>query len=136
MEFERVRKLKYKAAKDIFYNVLNICYNFTYNSWYYCSCRNFYGCPLENGEESYCFVLYVRYILDMVFKKLRKLKILIINVYDSLKEDIKKCIDFEPNVDLSWHSHYKTTWRSYGKTGQVYLKDYFENYIDISIGNM
>ena len=25
---------------------------------------------------------------------------------------------------------------SYGKTGQAYLKDYFENYIDISIGNM
>ena len=23
----------------------------------------------------------------------------IINVYDSLKKDIKKCIDFEPNVD-------------------------------------
>ena len=29
MEFERVRKLKYKAAKDIFCNVLDICYNFT-----------------------------------------------------------------------------------------------------------
>ena len=50
MEFERVGKLKYKAAKYIFYNVLNICYNFTYNSWYYCSYRKFYGCPLENGE--------------------------------------------------------------------------------------
>ena len=25
---------------------------------------------------------------------------------------------------------------SYGKTGQAYLKDYFENYIDISIGIM
>ena len=50
MEFERVRKLKYKAAKDIFYNVLDICHNFTYNSWYYCSYRKFYGCPLENGE--------------------------------------------------------------------------------------
>ena len=50
MEFQRVRKLKYKAAKDIFYNVLDICYNFTYNSWYYCSYRKFYGCPLENGE--------------------------------------------------------------------------------------
>ena len=82
MEFERVRKLKYKAAKDIFYNVLNICYNFTYNSWYYCSCRKFYGCLLENGEESYCFIcqirigydiLIVRYVFIMI---LRNLKIL------------------------------------------------------------
>ena len=51
MEFERVAKLKFKIAKNIFYNILNICYNFTYNSWFYCSCRKFYGCPLENGEQ-------------------------------------------------------------------------------------
>ena len=65
MEFERVRKLKYKAAKDKFYNVLNIFYNFTYNSWYYCSCRKFYGCLLENGEESNCFICQIR--IDMIF---------------------------------------------------------------------
>ena len=117
MEFERVRKLKYKAAKDIFYNVLNICYNFTYNSWYYCSCRKFYGCPLENGEESYCFICQIRIGYDI--QEIEKIKNLstIINVYDSLKKDIKKYIDFEPNVDHFWRSHYKTTWRSYGKTG-------------------
>ena len=136
MEFERVRKLKYNAAKDIFYDVLNICYNFTYNLWYYCSRRKFCGCPLENGEESYCFICQIRIGYDI--QEIEKIKNLstIINVYDSLKKDIKKCIDFEPKVDHFWRSHYKTTCRSYGKTGQAYLKDYFENYIDISIGNM
>ena len=136
MEFERVIKMKYNAAKDIFYDVLNICYNFTYNLWYYCSCRKFCGCPLENGEESYCFICQIRIGYDI--QEIEKIKNLstIINVYDSLKKDIKKYIDFEPNVDHFWRSHYKTTWRSYGKTGQAYLKDYFENYIDISIGNM
>ena len=79
---------------------------------------------------------YIRIEYDI--QEIEKIKNLstIINVYDSLKKDIKKCIDFEPNVDHFWRSHYKTTWRSYGKTGQAYLKHYFENYIDISIGNM
>ena len=105
MEFERVRKLKYKAAKDIFFNVLNICYNFTYNSWYYCSCRKFYGCPLENGEESCSFICQIRIGYDI--QEIEKIKnlITIINVYDSLKKDIKKCIEFEPNIDHFWHSH-------------------------------
>ena len=136
MEFERVRKLKYNAAKEIFYDVLNICYNFTYNLWYYCSCRKFCGCPLENGEESYCFICQIRIGDDI--QEIEKIKNLstIINIYDSLKKDIKKCIDFEPIVDHFWRSHYKTTSRLYGKTGQAYLKNYFENYIDISIGNM
>ena len=97
MEFERVRRLKYKAAKDMFYNVLNICYNFTYNSWYYCSCRKFYACPLENGEELYCSICQIRIGYDI--QEIEKIKNLIINLYDSLKKDIKKCIDFEPNVD-------------------------------------
>ena len=48
----------------------------------------------------------------------------------------KKCIDFEPNVDHFWRSHCKTTWQLHRKTRQAYLKDYAENYIDISIGNM
>ena len=92
MEFQRLRKLKYKAAKDIFYNVLNICYNFTYNSWYYCSCRKFYGCPLENGEESYCFICQIRIGYDI--QEIEKIKNLstIINVYDSLKKDIKNAL--------------------------------------------
>ena len=67
MEFERVRKLKYKAAKDIFYNVLDICYNFTYNSGYYCSCRKFYGCPLEMVKSR--IVLYVRYLKGINFRE-------------------------------------------------------------------
>ena len=105
MEFERVRKLNYKAAKDIFYNVLNICSNFTYNSWYYCSCRKLYGCPLENGEESYCFICQIRIGYDI--QEIEKIENLstAINVYDCLK----KCIDFEPNVDHFKRSHYKTT---------------------------
>ena len=76
--------------------------------------------------------------IEYDIQEIEKIKNLstIINVYDSLKKDIKKCIDFEPKVDHFWRSHYKTTCRSYGKTGQAYLKDYFENYIDISIGNM
>ena len=92
MEFQRVRKLKYKAAKDIFYNVLNICYNFTYNSWYYCFCRKCYGCPLENGEESYCFICQIHIGYDI--QEIEKIKNLsaIINVYDSLKEDIKNAL--------------------------------------------
>ena len=92
MGIERVRKLKYKAAKCIFYNILNICYNFTYNSWYYCSCRKFYGCPLENGEESYCFICQIRIGYDI--QEIEKIKNLstIINVYDSLKKDIKNAL--------------------------------------------
>ena len=92
MEFERVRKLKYKAAKDIFYNVLNTCYNFTYNSWYYCFCRKFCGCLLQNGEELYCFICQMHIGYDI--QEIEKIKNLstIINVYDSLKKDIKKCI--------------------------------------------
>ena len=51
-------------------------------------------------------------------------------------EDIQKCIDFEPKIDHFWRSHYKTTWQSYGKTGQAYLKGYSENYLDIIIDEM
>ena len=98
--------------------------------------QKIFGCPLENGEESYCFICQICIGHDI--QEIEKIKNLstIINVYDSLKKDIKKCIDFEPNVDCFWRSHYKTTWRSYGETRQIYLKDYAENYIDISIGNM
>ena len=132
MLFERVEKLKFMAAREIFYILLNICYNFTYNSWFYCSFKKFYGCPLKNGEESYCFICEIRTGYDI--QEIKKIKNLstIINVYDSLKKDIKRCIDFEPNLDHFWRSHYITTWRSYEKTGEAYLKDFFENYIDIS----
>ena len=87
---------------------------------------------LKNGEELYCFICQIQTGYDI--QEIEKIKNLstVINVYDSLKKYFKRCIDFEPNLDHFWRSHYKTTWRSYGKTGEVYLKDYFENYIDIS----
>ena len=132
MLFETVEKLKFMAAQEIFYILLNICFNFTYNSWFYCSCKKFCGCPLKNGEELYCFVCQIRTGYDI--QEIEKIKNLstIINVYDSLKKNIKRCINFEPNLGHFWCSHYKTTEQSYGKTGEMYLKDYFENYIDIS----
>ena len=76
--------------------------------------------------------------IEYDIQEIEKIKNLstIINVYGSLKKDIKECIDFETSVNHFWHSHYKTIWRSYGKTGQAYLRYYFENYIDISIGNL
>ena len=37
-----------------------MCYNFMYNSWFYCSRRKFYGCPLENGERSNCLICQIR----------------------------------------------------------------------------
>ena len=84
----------------------------------------------------FCFICQIHIGYDI--QEIEKIKNLstIINVYGSLKKDIKKCIDFKPSVNHFWHSHYKTIWRSYGKTGQTYLRYYFENYIDIPIGNL
>ena len=92
MEFERVAKLKFKIAKNIFYNILNICYNFTYNSWFYCSCRKFYGCPLENGEQSYCFICQICTGYDIQeIEKIQKINI-IIDIHQNLKNDIKNAL--------------------------------------------
>ena len=43
---------------------------------------------------------------------------------------------FEPQLDNFWCSHYKTIWRSYGNSGQAYLKDFFIDYIDIKINDI
>ena len=125
-----------KLQKNIFYNVLNICYPFMYNSWFYCSCRKFYGCPLENGEQLHWFKCQIRtgYGIQEI-EKIQKIST-IINIHQNLKNDIKKCIDFKPQLDHFWCSHYKTTWRSYGNNGQAYLKDFFKDYIDIKINDM
>ena len=62
MEFElqRLQNWNLKLQKNIFFKVLNMCYNFMYSSWFYCSCRKFYGCPLENGERSNCLICQIR----------------------------------------------------------------------------
>ena len=92
MEFERVAKLKFKIAKNIFYNILNICYNFTYNSWFHCSCRKFYGCPLENGEQSYCFICQICTGYDIQeIEKMQK-NSTIIDIHQNLKNDIKNAL--------------------------------------------
>ena len=92
MEFERVAKLKFKIAKNIFYNILNICYNFTYNSWFYCSCRKFYGCPSENGEQSYCFICQICTGYDIQeIEKMQK-NSTIIDIHQNLKNDIKNAL--------------------------------------------
>ena len=92
MLFERVEKLKFMAARGIFYILLNICYNFTYNSWFCCFFKKFYGCPLKNGEESYCFTCQIRTRYDIQeIEKIKKLST-IINVYDSLKKISKDAL--------------------------------------------
>ena len=50
-------------------------------------------------SRTYCFICQMRIGYDI--QEIEKVENLstIINVYDSLKKDIKKCIDFEPNVD-------------------------------------
>ena len=132
----KVKKLKFKVAKDIFYNVLNICYNFTYNSWFYCCCRKFCGCQLQNRERSYCFICQIRNGYDIQeIEKIQKIST-INDVYQNLKNDIKKFIEFEPQLDHFRCPRYKTTWRLYGNTGQAYLKNYFENYLNILAYNM
>ena len=71
--------------------------------------QNIYGFPLENEEESYCFVCQIRVGYDIQETEgIKKLKTMI-KIYDNLMEDIQKCIDFEPKIDHSWRSHYKTT---------------------------
>ena len=42
---------------------------------------------------------------------------------------------FEPQLDNFWCSDYKTIWRSYGNSGQAYLKDFLIDYIDIKIND-
>ena len=61
--------------------------------------QNIYGFPLENEEESYCFVCQIRVGYDIQETEgIKKLKTMI-KIYDNLMEDIQKCIDFEPKID-------------------------------------
>ena len=55
-----------------------------HRSCIHCSCRKFYGCPLQNGEESYCFICQIPIGYDI--QEIEKIKNLstIVNVYDSL----------------------------------------------------
>ena len=52
--------------------------------------QKIYGCPLENGEELYCFISQICIGHDI--QEIEKIKNLstIINVYDSLKKRYKK----------------------------------------------
>ena len=72
------------------------------SSWHYCSSRKFYGCPLENGEESYCFVCQIRVGYDIQEIEQIEKPTTLIKLYNDLMEDIQNFIDFEPKIDHFW----------------------------------
>ena len=126
IEFERVTKLKFVVAKDIFYRPLNISYNFRHNYWYYCSCDKFSDCAFLNGELPCCYVYQIHVQYDP--REIKKIKNIskIINLYLCLNKDLKKCVDFEPTICHFLCFHYISTWR--GLDGDCSII-----YIDITI---
>ena len=90
--------MKFKVAKDICNNVLNICYNFTYNSWFYCCCRKFYACQLLNQEQLYCFICQIRTRYDIQEIAKTQKNSTIIDVYQNLKNDIKNALTLNLNL--------------------------------------
>ena len=132
MDFRRTAKLKYRSANNIFYRILNVSYIFTYNSWIYCECDKFQGCVTMDNEKCYCYISCVR-ITDHIskIKNLNKISD-IINIYLELKEDLKKCIDFNRIIKTFWLYHYKTIRKDrFGLCKWIYLKDYFDSYLQL-----
>ena len=71
----RDQKLEILANREIVCSILNLSHIFEYRSWYWCTCTRFQGCPLENGEENYCYICKLKfdYCINEMFK-IRKLK--------------------------------------------------------------
>ena len=118
MEFipQKIKKLKYMAAKKKLYYVLNILYIFTHSGWIYCSCQKFQGCSLQNREKF--FVIFVN--LDLIIIQKKSIKLLIqkkiYDTYVSIKKDLKNCINFYPSIDEFWLYDFKFNWMDYNGT--------------------
>ena len=75
--FDKPRKLKHLTLSQIFYQLLNTSYIFTYNCFMYCSCDKFQGCRSKqiNGmiaDQNYCYICRIKVTYDE--EKIKKLK--------------------------------------------------------------
>lgn len=112
------------AAGVIYYYVLNLSYIFTFSSYYYCSSEKFQGCELPNGEENYYYICWFKlsYYPAEIEKIFHPKKIA--DNYLSMKEDLKRCVNFDPSINNSWNYDFKFNWRdSEGTKYTCYLKD-------------
>ena len=128
---DKPRKLKHLALSQIFYQLSNTSYIFTYNSFLYCCCHKFQGCHSKsvNGmiaDRSYCYVCWVKVTYDE--EKIHKLKKItsVYNNFIELKQDFQLCIDFDPSCNNFWMYHYRRSCQ----TGMINFKrEYFKNWI-------
>ena len=133
--FDKPRRLKHLALSQIFCQLLNTSYIFTYNSFLYCRCDKFQGCfskPVNGmiADRNYCYVCQAKVTDDE--EKIHKLKKIasVYNNFIELKQDIQLCIDFDPSCNNFWMYHYSRSCQTgMGNFKREYLTNWIHYYI-------
>ena len=132
--WDKPRKLKHLALQSVYYRLLNTSYIFTYNSYLYCRCDEFQGCPTKatNGmiadRKYYVCHVKVTYNEEKI-KSLEKIAF-IHNNFLEIKKDRQLCIDFDSSCKDFWIDHYiKTSETGLGNFKWQYLYSWIHHYI-------